>query len=84
MSAAPARSFGKRRTAPQAVIVARDVRLLDGDTVVARGIVSVSAGAPPVIVYDYGVYLPDGEVHGALLYRKVRAFYAGPSFEAVP
>lgn len=65
-------------------IVARDVRLLDGDTIVARGVISINDGAPAVIVRDFEVYLADGEIHGALLYRKARVFRAGASFEAVP
>lgn len=69
-------------TAPR--LSARDIRLLRGDTVIARGVTVVDGAPPAAVLLDGDVYLPTGEVHGALLYTRVEALRAGSSFEAVP
>lgn len=65
-------------------LMARDIRLLRGDTVVARGITVIDGTPPPAVLLHGEVYLPQGEVHGALLYARVEALRAGSSFEMVP
>ncbi|MGX9389790.1 hypothetical protein ACWX0K_10810 [Nitrobacteraceae bacterium UC4446_H13] len=65
-------------------LTARDIRLLRGDTVVARGVTVIDGAPPAAVLLDGDVYLPSGEVHGALLYARVEALRAGSNFEAVP
>ncbi len=60
------------------------VTLLEGEQLVARGMVVIDAeGVPPVIMFDGEAFLPIDEaphLPDAQTYRKARLLHAGPSF----
>lgn len=63
------------------------VTLLDGDRLIARGMVVIDAeGVPPVIMFDGDAFLPVLETTDPTpdvqTYRKVRVMHAGDSFQA--
>ena len=76
----------RQKTSPGAAaaarIAARDIRLLDRDVLVGRGVAVIANNElPQAVLFDGCVFLPDGHIHGALIYRKATVLRAGASFE---